>query len=113
MQTFTQTKTVLMYREKPKETYYNDQHMFVDLDQQSGGYPCRATMLEAHDFKTVEDAAKYDKKGEFIIGELTIVGTVVVDEKMDSIRTLKVVSKEQYDKELRRQKYEELRKEFE
>lgn len=113
MKTFTQTKTVLMYREKPKETYYNDQDMFVDLDQSSGGYPCRADMLKAHDFKTAEAAAKYDKKGEFIIGELTITGTVVVDERIDSIRQLKVVSKKEHDKELRRQQYEQLKKEFE
>lgn len=110
-QIFTQTKTVLMYREKPKETYYNDQDMFVDLDQSSGGYPCRADMLKAHDFKTAEAAAKYDKKGEFIIGELTITGTVAVDEKQDSIRA--IANKELQEKELRRQQYEQLRKEFE
>lgn len=110
MQTFTQTKTVLMYREKPRESYYSDQYMFVDLDQSSGGYPCRANMLKAHDFKTVEAAAEYDKKGEFIIAELTITGTVVVDEKQDSIRA--ITNKEHQEKELRRQQYEQLRKEF-
>lgn len=111
MQTFTQFKTVLMYREKPTEDYYNDQHMFVDLDKPSGGYPCRADILNAHNFISVEAAGNYDQIGKFIIAKLTIKGTVVVDENLDSIRSK--VNKELQEKELRRQQYEELRKEFE
>lgn len=80
MQTFTQNKIVLMYPEKPKENYYDEQYMFVDLDSQSGGYPTRATADRAHDFKNVEAAMKYktsfmDKN--FIVVEMQTTHNVI------------------------------------
>ncbi|EMM5100436.1 hypothetical protein ACK249_003783 [Pseudomonas aeruginosa] len=33
--------------------------MYVALDSGSGGYPVRSTILNAHDFKTLEAAQKY------------------------------------------------------
>lgn len=111
MQFITRKKVVLMYREPPSENYYTEQHMFVDLDQQSGGYATRATMLQAHDFQTVEKANAYDPKGEFIIGCLEIVGQMVIDTEQESIRG--ITNKEHREKEIRRQQYLALKQEFE
>lgn len=70
MSTFTSTKIVLMYKTEPTESYYDKNFMFVDLDQQSGGYPTRATPENAHNFRTVEKAKLYDSKNEFDVVEL-------------------------------------------
>ena len=32
---------------------------YVGIDRTSGGYPCRANILYANDFKTIEDGKKY------------------------------------------------------
>lgn len=108
---FSTTKLVLMYREQPTESYYDHKHMFVDLNNASGGYPVRVDMLSAYNFKTIADAVKYDSKGEFIIASLEIKGTVTIDKDQDEIR--KKNNKELIEKEKRRQQYEILRKEFE
>ena len=103
-------RVVLMYREKSEESHYSNDYMFVDLDQSSGGYPTRATMLDAHTFQSVEQAGKYDSKNEFIIAELNIMGTVTYDQRQDDIR--KITNKELREKEERRYTYETLKKEF-
>lgn len=76
MSIFTEKKIVLMYKTKPTESYYSEKYMFVDLDQSSGGYPCRATVLNAYDFKTIEKAKKYDYHNEFLIAEVIIESTI-------------------------------------
>lgn len=89
-----------MYREKPEESYYTNQHMFVDLDESSGGYPTRATMLNAHDFKTVQKAIQYDSHfNEFIVAKLVINGVVSVEANIEEVRN-------------RREQYMKLKKEF-
>ncbi|MBW6122594.1 hypothetical protein KZ843_06765 [Pseudomonas aeruginosa] len=52
-------RIVLKYPSAPTETYYTEEHMYVALDSGSGGYPVRSTILNAHDFKTLEAAQKY------------------------------------------------------
>lgn len=56
---FTKTMFVGMYKNKPTETYYSDQDMFVALDSYSGGYPTRVDFTRAHGFKTKEECEKY------------------------------------------------------
>lgn len=78
MTTFTETKIVLMYKEAPTEHWYSDDHMFVDLDSSSGGYPTRANARNAYDFKTKEKADNYNcgVNNHFVVAELTSVHTV-------------------------------------
>lgn len=52
-------RIVLKYNSEPAETYHTADHMYVALDAASGGYPIRTTILEAHEFKTLEAAQKY------------------------------------------------------
>lgn len=52
-------RIVLKYPTPPTESYYTEDHMYVALDSGSGGYPTRSTILEAHDFKTLEEAQDY------------------------------------------------------
>lgn len=72
MSDFTEKRIVLMYKNKPTESYYDDSYMFVDLDQSSGGYPTRATAANAYNFRTIEKAKQYDYNSEFLIVEMTI-----------------------------------------
>lgn len=109
-QDFQTNKVVLMYRDKPQETYYTDQHMFVDLDKPSGGYPTRATILNAHNFINIQQAMDYDPKGEFVVAELLIKGTVTIVPNIDEAR--KKQNKELVEKELRRTQYQALKREF-
>jgi len=97
---FQTKKVVLMYRDKPRETYYSDQDMFVELDKPSGGYPTRATILNAHNFTSTQNALNYDKRGEFIVAELLIEGTVTIVQNLDEVR--KKQKKERDEKEARR-----------
>ena len=62
-----QTKIFLQYK-KNTCTYWDkdkDYMPFVDLDSNSGGYPYEVEINRAHDFKTVEKAKEYDRRGEF------------------------------------------------
>lgn len=79
MKTFTETKIVLMYPEKPTESYYDNSYMFVDLDGPSGGYPTRAVASNAYDFADTSAAMKYKAsfpKENFIIVRMQTTHTI-------------------------------------
>lgn len=60
-----QTKVFLQYKNSTSGYWEKDYMPFVDLDNSSGGYPYETDINRAYDFKTVEKAKEYDRRGEF------------------------------------------------
>lgn len=60
-----QTKVFLQYKNSTSSYWEKDYMPFVDLDNSSGGYPYEVEINRAYDFKTIERAKEYDRRGEF------------------------------------------------
>lgn len=60
-----QTKVFLQYKNSTSSYWEKDYLPFVDLDSNSGGYPYEVEINRAYDFKTIERAKEYDRRGEF------------------------------------------------
>lgn len=69
----TYKKIVLKYNKPEFRSYHTGDEVYVDLDQQSGGYPYQVSAHKAHDFKTIEKAKAYPRSScdDFSIVELT------------------------------------------
>jgi hypothetical protein len=60
----TKTKIAIRYidttPEKNGRPWLDDEdELFVDIDYNSGGYPYAVTAMQAHDFKSTDDALRY------------------------------------------------------
>lgn len=63
--TIKETKVFLQYKRTTSGYWDKDYLPFVDLDMSSGGYPYEVEIGRAYNFKTVEKAKEYDRRGEF------------------------------------------------
>lgn len=82
MTTFTETRIVLQYDKAGdvqtqgggyiRYVHENEAEKFVALDDRSGGYPYSTSVLNAHDFKTVEKAKSYATSEGFHVRKLTL-----------------------------------------
>lgn len=69
-----ETKRIVLKYNNPKlQSYHKAGDVYVALDSHSGGYPYQVSAMEAHNFKTVEEAMKYAGHfDDFSVVELTV-----------------------------------------